>query len=227
MLQRRAAGTTMVIVPFLMSLNIFACRPTPEPLPVIAVSDTLSAQDSVRIATQLTRARGGWHDAPCVGCQQPGEVQIHVVGKTTDIKAKDGPMTPRAVAVIRNRSDEDVVLGPTNFRFQAKHWYLMIVSRGSGADTNAKWSLIPFKIGADFRPVIGDLVDCGDPPTNPKIDDAGFYNCGDRHYGSASIHLIKTAYAARRALLATITKTGWISCDPDCCTGSSTYAAVQ
>ena len=60
-----------------------------------------------------------------------------------------------------------------------------------------------------------------------RIDDANFYNCGDVHTTSSRISFVKTAYATPRPLLeATILKRGWISCDPDCCTGAGTFTGT-
>ncbi|HZE07576.1 MAG TPA: hypothetical protein VE110_02365, partial [Gemmatimonadaceae bacterium] len=196
---------------------------------VLTVSDSLTGQDSSKIEGLMTSGPGEWRDAPCDGCKQDHEVQIHVIGKTTDVKPGNGPSNRRIVAVIRNKSDEPVRHDSSQFIFQPNSYYLVTVSRGVGADANAKWGLVPFKIGADLRKVIGNLEGCGHRRWRfrRRPSDAAFLNCGDVHTASSRIHFVKTAYAAPQPLMASITKRGWISCDPDCCTGSGTYMGTQ
>lgn len=187
--------------------------------------DSITAKDSATLDLAImSDTRSKWHDAPCDQCAHQGEVRIRAIAKTTDIKAHSGPPRRRAVAAIWNNSDEDVTHGPSGFVFKAHRIYVLYVSRAAAPDTNSEWGLTPFAIGHVHAP-IGALEACPDGGGYTKTDDANFYNCGDAHATSSGITLVKTAYAApRRTLLPTIPKRGWISCDPDCCTGAGTYS---
>jgi len=201
---------------------VVSCNPEPSQLQAISLPDTLTAQDSTALETQIAQFAGPWHDAPCTGCQANGEVKIRAVGKTTDIKANDGPPR-RLVGQIQNTSGEDVTHGPSGFVFKAHKTYLLFVSRAASPATNAQWGMTVFGLGYNPNAVIGALEDCGDPPTSPKIDDVNFYNCGERHAYAKPGSLVKTAYAGERLpVAATIPKRAWVSCDPDCCTGAGT-----
>lgn len=186
----------------------------------IAFPNTFTVQDSTGLDALINQAAGQWHDAPCTGCQAAGEVQIRSVGPTKDIKANDGPPR-RLVAQIRNTSGENVTHGPSHFVFEAGKTYLVFVSRAAAPSTNAQWGMTVFGLGYDPNAVIGPLVACADSVTSPKIDDAAFYDCGDAHALAERRSLVKTAFAGERlpAVVATIPKRVWISCDPDCCTG--------
>lgn len=194
----------------------------------LTVSDTLTANDSARVDSMINSvAREGWHDAPCDSCSAPGEVQIRAISKTTDIKAHNGPANLRVVAVIRNTSNEDVKHGPSHFVFKAHGVYLLFVSRRPDPDSVAVWGFTRFKIGSVLSP-IDSLEEC-EHQTNPsRKDDANFYNCGDAHAQARGVSLVKSAQAASRPVTtATIPRRGWISCDPDCCTGAGTYTGAE
>jgi hypothetical protein len=214
----------------LLSLTffLFACNGKNKVTVALAPPGSFTAQDSAAFADSLEKYGGPWHDAYCTGCQAPG-VRIRAISKTRDINAKHGPDSPRVVAEIQNRSDVDVTHGPSQFVFKARRNYVMIVSRTGGAGSPAQWGLTHWGIGYDPKPVIGPLDACGDPVTNPKIDDANFYNCGDPHASSSAASFVKTAFGAEVTpnLLAVIPKRGWISCDPDCCTGAGTYSGPE
>jgi hypothetical protein len=203
-------------------LFMAACKDHPQSKAAaaeITLPTTWSSQDSASLEAQLAAFTSGpWHDAPCDGCQAAGEVRIRSRGRTIDIKADSGPVL-RAVAEIQNQSGENVQHGPSGYVFKAHHKYLMWVSRRT--DHKATWGF--FEYGPQLKSTADSVLkDCGDPPMSPKIDDANFYDCGDGHTSSYS--LVKSAYAApRRLLVASIPKTGWISCDPDCCTGTGKF----
>ena len=190
-------------------------------------ADSITAQDSADLdhAVNSAALSTTWHDAPCDGCKAKGEVQIRAIAKTTDIQAHNGPAHRRFVAAVRNISKEDVKHGPSQFVFKAGGTYLLYIAR---ADTgsNAVWGLTRLRVG-HIQPRIGALEECEHVPNPSRIDDANFYNCGDVHTTSSRISFVKTAYATPRPLLeATILKRGWISCDPDCCTGAGTFTGT-
>lgn len=188
----------------------------------VSLPTTWTAQDSASLTQQLnTFESGPWHDAPCDGCQAPGEVRIRSKGRTVDIKADSGPSVVRAVAEIQNQSGENVGHGPSGYVFKAHHTYLMWVSRQ--ADHKATWGF--FELGPALSSgTIGTLNRCHDPVIPPKINDANFYNCGDRH--TSSFSFVKSAYASPRPPAAgSIPKLSWISCDPDCCTGTGSLGS--
>ena len=125
---------------------VVSCNPEPSQLQAISLPDTLTAQDSTALETQIAQFAGPWHDAPCTGCQANGEVKIRAVGKTTDIKANDGPPR-RLVGQIQNTSGEDVTHGPSGFVFKAHKTYLLFVSRAASPATNAQWGMTVFGLG--------------------------------------------------------------------------------
>jgi len=221
-IDRRLVPSAFVSLAVLMAITL-SCNQEPQ-MQAISLPDALTPQDSTALETQIAQFAGPWHDAPCTGCQAQGEVQIRAVGQTKDIKANDGPPR-RLVGQIKNTSSEDVIHGPSGFVFKAHHMYLLFVSRADSPATNAQWGMTVFGIGYDPNYVIGPLQACGDPVTVPKIDDAAFYDCGDRHASVKPRSLVKTAYAGERLpVAATIPKRAWISCDPDCCTGAGSVA---
>jgi len=143
---------------------------------------------------------------------------------TKDIKPGNGPANLRIVALIQNHSNQDVMHTPSRTTFKANTKYLMWVhSRNS----RAIWGFIELGERYSSKPEpIGLLESCGNGPS-PK-DDADFKNCGDPHTASISSAWIKPAHAASRGassqtarMAASISKPGWIGCDPDCCTGTT------
>ena len=161
---------------------------------------------------------GPSHYPDCAGCAR--DVSIRYTGKTKDVKAKDGPLKMRIVALIDNFSNEDVAHVPSSTTFKANTKYLMWVHRQS--DGQATWGFI--ELGDAYTPTpkpIGLLKDCGHATPSPT-DDADFYDCS--HY--ASFTGVQTAFGAPTAA-AVITKPGWIGCDPDCCTGTKYVAPIQ
>jgi hypothetical protein len=138
---------------------------------------------------------------------------------TKDIKADNGPAKLRIVALVENTSGQPVTHNPSAVVFKPNTKYLMWVNRRN--DKKAVWGFI--ELGPDYTPTpqaVGLLIDCGHTVSSPT-DDADFKNCDDY----AFFQRIKTAYA-EPAAAAYIAKTGWVGCDPDCCTGTK-YALTQ
>jgi len=157
---------------------------------------------------------GAAHDAVCPGCPPPGDVTIRYTGKTKDIKPGNGPVKLRIVALIQNWSNQDVMHTPSGTTFKANTRYLMWVH---SKNSKAVWGFIELGDGYDPNPKpIGLLELCGHKP--PSIyDDANFQDCDDRYVLKGGI---KAAYAAS-TMVGSISKPGWVSCDPDCCTGTT------
>jgi hypothetical protein len=154
---------------------------------------------------------GPSHYPQCAGCAR--DVSIRSTGMTKDVKAKDGPPKMRIVALIDNFSNQDVAHVPSSTTFKAKTKYLMWVHRQS--DGQATWGFI--ELGDAYTPTpqpIGLLKDCGHTKPSPT-DDADFKDCSDYAFFTG----VQTAFGAPTAA-ASITKPGWIACDPDCCTGT-------
>ena len=164
--------------------------------------------------------------AQCPACRAPDAITIKSTGLTKDIKGINGPANLRIVALINNGSGEDVDLTPASgtkqYTFKANTKYLMWAhSEGK----KAIWGLIELGPAYDWHPKkIGSLDNCAHstpyPPT--PTDDADFKDC---NWKSSASGWIKSAYASPLrppALLgpASITSPTWISCDPDCCTGT-------
>ena len=225
MLAQRLAARAVGLLSCVMLGAFFSSCATTEFYPSSARAaeinfpEDLTAADSSALEGQLTAFTWGpAHYAECNGCAQPHEVRIRAVGKTKDIKANDGPKHRRIVAMIENISNEDVYHTPSGVTFQAHSKYLMWVSRDT-ATGHATWGM--FKLAVGHIPgQIGLLTSCGHEIGSYAIDDANFYNCGDAH---VSFSLITKAYAApthTRGATAAIVKRTWVSCDPDCCTGT-------
>lgn len=156
---------------------------------------------------------GPAHDAVCPGCPPPGDVTIRYTGMTKDIKPANGPANMRIVALIQNWSNQDVMHTPSGTTFKANTRYLMWVH---SKNSKAVWGFIELGDAYDPNPKpIGLLELCGHKP--PSVyDDANFQDCSDPYVSNGGI---KTAYAAP-TMAGSISKPGWVSCDPDCCTGT-------
>lgn len=171
---------------------------------------------------------GPAHDA-CDKCPAASDVTIRYVGKTKDIKGDDGPANRRIVALIQNYSTQDVLHEPTNWTFRPRTKYLMWVH---SKNRKATWGFIELGDKYDANPQeIGRLEHCrnGDSPT----DDANFKGCKDAHDSNASSGLVRRAYAASEGASSTapasasISRPGWVGCDPDCCTGTTNPVIMQ
>jgi hypothetical protein len=162
-------------------------------------------------------AWGPAHDAPCQGCGESDDVTIRYTGMTKDIKPGNGPAKLRIVALIQNWSNQDVTHTPSGTTFKANTRYLMWVH---SKNSQAVWGFIELGDGYDPNPKpIGLLALCGHKP--PSVyDDANFQDCNDPYVSRGGI---KTAYAAT-LMAAAISKPTWVSCDPDCCTGTTSLA---
>jgi len=197
-----------------------------QQLAELTLGDSITAQDSTDLDHTINSAGlTAWHNAPCNYCKDPTEVQIRAIAKTTDIQAGSGPAHRRIVAAIRNRGNEDVWHAPSHVTFKAHGVYLFYVARAASPNKNTVWGITRLKVGR-ITPPIGDLEECEHTPNPSRVDDANFYDCGDVHKTASHFSLMKTAYAAPRTTppAAAIPKRGWISCDPDCCTGAGTYS---
>lgn len=164
---------------------------------------------------------GPTHYAACIGCPTNRDVTIRYTGMTKDIKADDGPAKLRVVALIENTSNESVEHRPSGVTFKPNTKYLMWVSRRN--DKKAVWGYI--ELGSDYTSTpqaIGRLIDCNHRAPPNATDDADFKDCSDY----AFFRPTQPAYGASNAA-AYILKTGWIGCDPDCCTGTKYAAVIQ
>jgi hypothetical protein len=193
---------------------VLVLKKTPAEITLPPASAT--AFEDIEVA--LSRFEWGpGHDATCQGCPTPGVI-IRSIGSTKDIQASNGPAKFRVVALIQNFSNQAVTHTPSGTIFKAKTRYLMWVhSRG---DKKAIWGFV--ELGPDYDPkpkAIGLLIDCGHPTPSPT-DDADFYACEDVHRSAGASGWTKVAYASTLAS-ASISKPGWVACDPDCCTGTN------
>ena len=162
----------------------------------------------------------------CPACQTPDAITIKSTGLTKDIRGSNGPAKLRIVALINNGSAEDVDLMPQSgtkqYTFKANTKYLMWANSES---KNAIWGLIELGPAYDrHTKKIGSLNNCiHTTPYPPTLtDDADFKDC---NWKASASGWIKSAYASpvRPAALlgpASIAVSAWISCDPDCCTGT-------
>jgi hypothetical protein len=157
---------------------------------------------------------GSSHDAVCQGCRSPDDVTIRWIGMTKDIKPGNGPGNLRIVALIQNWSNQAVLHTPSGTTFKPNMRYLMWVH---SKNSKAVWGFIELGDGYDPNPTaIGLLQLCGHKP--PSVyDDANFQDCNDPYVAKGGI---KAAYAAS-TMAASIAKPTWVSCDPDCCTGTT------
>jgi hypothetical protein len=213
--RRVAKLCTAVTVTFIFAGCPFPATRAPYKRPA---EINLPPQGSAQAFEQIIRDLGqfDWgpaHYAQCVGCQTARDVSIRYTGRTKDVKANDGPLKMRIVALVENFSNQDVAHVPSTTTFKANTKYLMWVhSRG---DRKATWGFI--ELGPDYTPnpkPIGLLTDCGHWTPSPT-DDANFKDCSDYAYFSG----VQAAFGASGAV-AYISKPGWIGCDPDCCTGT-------
>jgi hypothetical protein len=221
---QRVSGFFLVAFPLLVlsgctrPVAVSATRNKPA---VINLPPNGSLQAFQQIERELAKYDWGpAHDAACQGCSGAGDVTIRYVGKTKDIKPSQGPAQLRIVALIQNYSNQDVVHTPSGTTFKAMTKYLMWVH---SKNSKAVWGFIELGPGYDPNPKpIGQLYLCGHKPPS-QYDDANFQECEDR-YPVNSTGLVKTAYAST-TMAAEIPKKAWVSCDPDCCTGLTTFAA--
>lgn len=190
----------------------------------------LPAQNSLATYAQIERdlSRFDWgpaHDAVCKGGCQAGDVTIRSIGATKDIKQDSGPAKLRIVALIQNYSNHPVTHTPSHTIFKPKTKYLMWVH---SRNTKAVWGFI--ELGQDYNSTptyIGTLEDCRHhKPPKPvsTIDDANFQDCDAPYLLTHRGGWTQSAYAATQGL-ATIDLPGWVTCDPDCCTGTTNQLA--
>lgn len=200
-------------------------RSTPRNKPAeITLPAVGSPQAFAQILTDLSEyAWGPARYADCNGCPARA-VSIRSTGLTHDIKVGSGPTKLRIVALVKNLSNQDVVHTPSGTTFLAGTDYLMWVSKRN--DNKATWGFIELGPGYTSMPQpIGILHDCGhnSPPSGYYADDADFKDCKDLHYSGG----VQAAYAAPPTAVLTISKPGWVLCDPDCCTGTKTAMPQQ
>jgi hypothetical protein len=218
------SGIAVVALPLLAGCNQRIGTPIPIPPAEVTLppKGTLISFDEVERAL----AKYQWgpaHDAYCQGCGTAGGVTIRSTGRTKDIKPDNGPANRRIVALIQNYSDRDVSHRPSGTTFKAKTKYLMWVGN---RNSKAVWGFIELGPGYNPNPdPIGLLVACkGDHSGGNTWDDANFKKCDTAHALSGGI---QSAYASTRrqapdsaSMAAFIAEPGWVSCDPDCCTGT-------
>lgn len=230
----RVATVCLQVLPVLLFV---ACQQQMAVPPKQPAEVTLPAKGSPKAIQEVDKllAKFEWgeaHDAPCQGCGT-GDVSIRPIGLTKDLKGSQGPDKRRIVALIQNYSDQDVDHlqydvnhKPYKWTFKANTRYLLFIdSRKS--DKKTTWGYIP--LDSDYDPEIkpiGFLENCPDHKPKSTIDDANFQECTDPYPPRTSSVWVKSAFAATRAA-ATISKPGWVSCDPDCCTGTVNAAAAQ
>ncbi|HKR09277.1 MAG TPA: hypothetical protein VJS39_08820 [Gemmatimonadaceae bacterium] len=217
---------TTVIGMLLVVIAFVGCPPTvlrtpPQNKPAeITLPQVGSPQAFAQIITDLSEY--GWGPAryaECNGCARA--VNIRSTGLTHDIKAGNGPTKFRIVALVTNLSHQDILHSPSGTTFLAGTQYLLWVSKRN--DNKATWGFIELGPGYTSTPQpIGTLHDCGhqSPPKDYYADDADFKDCKDLEYSGG----VKAAYAAPPTAVLSISKPGWILCDPDCCTGTKTVA---
>jgi hypothetical protein len=168
---------------------------------------------------------GPAHNAACQGGCQPGDVTIRSIGLTKDIKQDSGPAKLRIVALIQNYSNQPVTHTPSGTIFKAKTKYLMWVH---SQNVRAVWGFIELGPSYESNPkYIGTLEDCRHY-NKPKStwDDANFQDCTAKYTTTVRKGWVQPAYAAVQGI-ASINLPGWITCDPDCCTGTTNQVAEQ
>jgi len=191
---------------------------------------TLPPKSSLKAVQEVDKllAKFEWgeaHDVTCNGCAD-GDLLIRPIGLTKDIKGSKGPDRRRIVALIQNYSDQNIDHTLYHWTFKANTKYLMFVE-GRKSDGKAMWGFI--RLDSDYDPdiePIGRLKNCQDHDADSQHkqaadkDDAYFMDCSDPYPPRVSSAWIKSAFAATRAG-ASMSKPGWVSCDPDCCTGTT------
>lgn len=225
MVPHRVAQRVAKLFFLVLPLFVFAGCPGPGPEKTTKKDPaeiTLPGQGSALAFQQIERdlAKFDWgpaHNAECQGCLSAGDVTIRYTGMTKDIKADDGPAKLRIVALIQNYSNQVVTHTLSRTTFKANTKYLMWVH--SRSDKKATWGFIELGPGYDPDPKPIGLLKYCDHATPSPTDDADFKNCGDPYNASTPSRLIKSAYASTNAS-PSISKSGWIACDPDCCTGT-------
>ena len=222
-----------VVKLFLVVLSLSVLAACPKPGPTISKKDpaeiTLPPNGSMQAFEQIERdlAKFDWgpaHDA-CDKCPAASNVTIRYTGSTKDISPGNGPAKLRIVALIRNYSTDDVLHTPSKTTFRANTKYLMWVH---SKNSKATWGFIELGPGYESNPKeLGLLVSCGHKDRTSLTDDADFKTCDDPYNASSSRRFIATAYAAPQGsssqtvrVTSSISKPGWIGCDPDCCTGT-------
>lgn len=225
MVPHRVAQRVARLFFLVLPLFVFAGCPGPGPEPTKKKDPaeiTFPARPSLQAFQEIEKALakfdwGPAHDAPCQGCKSPGDVTIRYTGLTKDITEGNGPANRRVVALIQNYSTQNVEHTPSGTIFKANTKYLMWVH--SRNDRKTTWGFIELGPGYDPDPKPIGLLKYCDHATPSPTDDADFKNCGDPYNASTPSRLIKSAYASTNAS-PSISKSGWIACDPDCCTGT-------
>src|SRR5437868_1224793 len=214
-LTHRIAHLSAAVIPLIYSgcsTNKFATNKRPAEIILPHDGNPQTFKDIERALAEYDW--GPTHYAECFGCQTNRDVSIRYTGLTKDIKADDGPVKLRIVALIENTSSQGVEHRPSGVTFKPTTKYLMWVNRRN--DKKAVWGFI--ELGTDYTPTpqaIGLLIDCHHRPKPNATDDADFKNCSDYAFFRGT----EAAYGASNTA-AYILKTGWIGCDPDCCTGT-------
>jgi hypothetical protein len=218
----RVATVCLQVLPLLLfvacqqQMAVPPKRPAEVPLPP---KGPKAVQEVDKLLAKFEWGEG--HDARCQGCA-PGDVGIRPIGLTRDIKGSKGPDKRRIVALIENYSDQDVGHTLYSRTFKKNTRYLMFVE-GRKSDGKAMWGFISLDSDYDPNtPPIGLLVNCPSHQDKPHstIDDANFQDCDDPYPPRSASGWVKSAFAATTAA-ASISKPGWVSCDPDCCTGTT------
>ena len=209
------------------------CVGAPAPGPEVVTEVPLDTTgvvvnlDSVR--AQLTRfasrpARFS-RRATCPGCT--ADVEVRRTSRTNDIKADDGPTTPRQIAVITNLDPRDTT---EMYHFEPGKQYAFQIGRdrGTGAATYSMIEVPPGHTGR-LRVVAGGRITKCTPTHAPGWSKVSFGYCSDYAASDSWLGSSMIDFASVRDLLVSairlvlpdrlaLERAGWFSCDSGCCT---------
>jgi hypothetical protein len=212
-----------------------SCKNPPAPAPDLSVqinldttgtvvnADSLRAQLNKYVGKTVHFSRRG----KCNGCVV--DVTLKRIGKTYDIKALDGPVTPRQIALLHNSDAADTT---EMYNMAPRHDYVLQIGRDSvtHASTYAVIELPLTPTGPLHVVASGTVTGCH-PGHASIFSKVSFAYCTDdainpAFEGSAmmsELGTIRSAIATVRRFFArarteTLERRGWFSCDSGCCT---------
>lgn len=206
-----------------------APAPGPEVVTEVPLDTTGVAVNLDSVRAQLTRFAARpvrfTRRATCAGCT--ADVEVQRTGRTNDIKADDGPATPRQIALITNVDARDTT---EMYHFEPGKQYAFQIGRDRGTGA-ATYSMIEIPLGhtGRLRLVAGGRVTKCTPIHEPGRSKVSFGYCTDYAASDAWVGSSMVDFASVRAgFLSAIRmllpdrflaeRAGWFSCDSGCCT---------